>query len=780
MPVVPRLVSLVSSGDLDGVDVLLRSLDADDRTEARRWFEGSRRWFREQHEFAGNSHSVPSEVYWGQYWIEGICAVTLCPPVAAARRVPWGHFWDSQAALGEAHLVHLLWDADREWVSTFIDAASRVGLGNDARRANRTLSAVLRAAAVHHALPCPAGATFLRASVTGAWDDPLSDRLRDDPLMPDLLFHYLASGHSGDHGDFPDAVKALIAEDRLDRERVLEAVLAQLTTAQRVASQRVLAGLLDAVEVTAAEIPGGLTYLLGVLSTSDGSVGRRLLPLALELVKDAAGLHELTGVIAARPERKQKEVLLRALTTPALIAGIGAAAATEALRTLAEDNNDAAFVTKINRARTKLGEIPVEAAQTAAIPLGLWALSPQARLPQEVKARYGWRESRQESLEWMLRPIWAGPGYVEDWVVNHLLNDMAQDVFDAQALRELALGLLSNAELSLPATSRLFNELFLAGGMSQTWAIALSIADAACAGARRPARLEVFLRMLATYGPEAPRAAAPERIEALAAGPGSSKVEQEARALGAALSGESTQTYLTRIRSSAAGPKVSAVRGLWRDAVPGLTWPGDRRLPAPGEVDLEHFLGAAATALDHRYRHLRQTVHDGLFVDPDLLLRDAIAAVRQHGVDRVRSGLLALKKDQKYPSTPIRAALDLWACGGLTVPVFWKLALRARTHHDVDQQWRSDPAVGPQRANELSRQLPGLGEQIKTDVPILPRSLDGRASRLTFLRGCEALLMVEQAPVLLSTPTYQDGTLDFDDLRARLAGCLQVVGPLDL
>jgi hypothetical protein len=125
-------------------------------------------------------------------------------------------------------------------------------------------------------------------------------------------------------------------------------------------------------------------------------------------------------------------------------------------------------------------------------------------------------------------------------------------------------------------------------------------------------------------------------------------------------------------------------------------------------------------------------------------------------------------------------ALDLWADGGLTGAVFWKLARKARPLSEVYRQWQEDPAVGPQRAPQLAQQLVGLGEQIHHDVPILPGSISSRASRLTFLRSCEALLRVGENPVLLSTPAYQDGTLDFDDVLARLKAGGPVVGPLDL
>jgi hypothetical protein len=343
------LVRLAGAGDTEGVDELLRLLDDRGRSEARRWFEGSRRWFRDP--WAGAAAEDSFAVRWPIRWVEAVCAVSLLGPVAAARRVPWRDLYGVPGEPGETILARRLRGADPDWVARFAQAASEVRLGGD-RRGDHTLARVVRGAVVHHGLPCPTGTTFLREWLAGtSWSmssyaertpERLAATLRDDPLMPELPLGYLGAGHCGDTPELPEASRVLVAEGCLDRGRLLEGVLAQLTTQQRVASQRVLAQVLRVNDITAAEVPGGLTYLLGVLSTADGSVCRVVVPLALELVTDAGGLGELVAVVAARAERKPKDLLLRALWQPRLREAAGDAAVRDALRVLTGDD-DAAF-----------------------------------------------------------------------------------------------------------------------------------------------------------------------------------------------------------------------------------------------------------------------------------------------------------------------------------------------------------------------------------------------------------------------------------------------------
>ena len=151
---------------------------------------------------------------------------------------------------------------------------------SDARRANGTLSRILRAVALHHRLPCPGGRTFLTCWLAGTQErDSLADRLTVDPFMPHLLLHYLAAGECGDKPELPEVVAELVRRGAVERDPVLTRVLETLTGQQRPKSQQVLARTLGALDLQAKEVPGGLTYLLGVLSSSHRSVTPTLLPL---------------------------------------------------------------------------------------------------------------------------------------------------------------------------------------------------------------------------------------------------------------------------------------------------------------------------------------------------------------------------------------------------------------------------------------------------------------------------------------------------------------------
>jgi hypothetical protein len=770
---VEQLIELIMAADVAGIDTLLRSLDRADRAEVKRWFDGSRSWFREL-----RNESRPGETIsetrgaWG--WAEGICAVSLLGAVTAARRVPWADFWLHNQWPSEAGFVQLLCDADRDWVAAFTDAASRVGLGRNARFTNDTLSRVLRTAVVHHELPCPSGTTFLREWLAGSPKGPLLDTLQRDPLMPELLYLYLASGECGRTPGLADATLALVDEGKVDRSHLIEIVLAQLTAQQRPASQRVFAELVRGLGVRAAEVPGGLSYLVGVIATSQGAVGQVLLPLAIDLLQDAADLTELASVIAGRPERKQKDVLLSALQSEQLRHRVGDPSTLEALRTLGADD-DVAFAARVAKARAELGDAPA-AEPTSGMSLGLWTQSPAAVSTERVLLHW-WYSDLAGTWRKLLGQSPPGNNAVTSWAINATLNEIANGRFDFAILAGDAHVLLSAGKLSVPRTSRLLEDLFLGGAMRQAWPVALSLADEACAGARRPAGLEALLRMLSRYAREAPRQQLPAHVEALAAGTGESKAEQEARALGAALSREPLADYVTRIRMATDGPSLT-IRGLWSRGGEARPLPMSQPIKVTTGVRLDE-LRLAAVDPSNEYIYLRDLVHDGAMTRSDLLLRDVLRAVVQHGADAVQGCLASVERLR--PPGPVGAAVDLWARRTLTIPIFWKLALKARTYDDAWRQWRVEPGIGPHELQERLTPLQRLWEHVEDEVPILPSALNTRAARVTFLLACEALLRPGAEPVLLSTPTFEDSTLELDDLLDRLtARGDERVGPLDL
>jgi hypothetical protein len=796
---VERLTHLITDARVDQVDEMLRSLDGAGRAEARRWFEGSRSWFRGlsadlfPDEF---TNPVTTNVFTDQYpelcaepseprdrfdinnardRIEGMCAVALMGPVTAARRVPWRAYWDHQENPGEAALVHLLWDADRDWVEAFADAASRVGLGGNARNTNGTVSRVLRAAIVHHELPCPSGPTFHAAWLAGSrWQGSLFDTLREDPLMPDLLFHYLASGHCGQApwgASLPEAAAELVAAEHVDRAALLEHVLNLLTAPQRPASQGVLAEITAALNLSAHEIPGGLTFLLGVLATSDRSVCRVLLPHAVELVADAEGLMELTTVVAGRSERKQQEVLLAGLKTSALQSRVGIGHIRDALQMLGA-SADAAFAAKVARVAASLGAVgePDE----APVATGLWELaaSPSGRA--------------------YLRGAWDSTCLPYPWgrVRNAYRYEEESDAW------RVDLSMIGGGPLKLSRLTGALEDLFLGGGMRQGWTMALAIADACCAAPRKPAGLADLLRMLASYAHEVPSHEVPAQdlphhLVALAASDGQTKAQMEARKLGAILSGTDPEEYVRCLRS--AKPPAAerpVVRGLWQAAGPSDPLLSETRLE-----DLALDLPNLRLAFEFNFNFYDQN-HDFCFrgpgygltsapgtnlTYPDRLLAATVRAIHRHGAGAVREMLTGTERKYQSQTMDVIAAIDLWVADRLDVTTFWRVAFHALTHQEVRQVWWDDPTLTRDQARERVVALPGLVEALDIDPLVLPSALDSATARLAFLRACESLLLAGDSPVVLSAPTYADCTLDFDDLLARLKEAYGApVGPLDL
>ena len=142
---------------------------------------------------------------------------------------------------------------------------------------------------------------------------------------------------------------------------------------------------------------------------------------------------------------------------------------------------------------------------------------------------------------------------------------------------------------------------------------------------------------------------------------------------------------------------------------------------------------------------------------------------------------VSMTGERRLSPGAVGAAIDIWARDRLTANAFWRLALGARPHHEAAAERRADPALTERERHALMMHPHLVTTRLDDAVPTLPFGVDGRAARVTFLRACEALVRADRAPVLLSTPTYADGTLDFDDLLARLqAARAGGVGPLDL
>lgn len=115
----------------------------------------------------------------------------------------------------------------------------------------------------------------------------------------------------------------------------------------------------------------------------------------------------------------------------------------------------------------------------------------------------------------------------------------------------------------------------------------------------------------------------------------------------------------------------------------------------------------------------------------------------------------------------------------LDAKLFWRLARRSITALEHYRRLRDNPWLTHVGQTTVVDALTEAGEE----TVVLPVWLNAATTRLTFLLACEALARLEQTSLLLSTPTYRDGTLDFDDLLGRLRATAAAgvsVGPLDL
>ncbi len=134
---------------------------------------------------------------------------------------------------------------------------------------------------------------------------------------------------------------------------------------------------------------------------------------------------------------------------------------------------------------------------------------------------------------------------------------------------------------------------------------------------------------------------------------------------------------------------------------------------------------------------------------PPVVLSLLFRWIRAEGPDAVRSSLTDLvMSDSPSSRTAIAVPVQQWVAGELT-PETFRAAVRASRLHFA-------AARGDLRRYESVE-------------PLAVRHVQ------------ETLLRAGRSPVLLSTPSHQDGTLGFDDLKSRLHECAGTsFGPLDL
>jgi hypothetical protein len=787
-----RLLPLLLTADTLGAWELLTYLEPDERREARAWVEKQRGDLdRLDVQFAGTSDQRFDARHEG-FWILALCAIKLLPPVAAARAVPWSGLWANWSYAGEAIFVQELWDADRDWVAPFVDATSTLKLQGWAENGLGTLTRVMRAVVIKHQLPCPSGQAYLANWLSGTPGDTIVECLTDNPLMPDLLLHFLALGESGSYLSLPEDVATLVATGQLDRDLILDHALTLLGTAQRPASQRVLARITTELKLTPAEIPGGLNYLLGILATGHGTAMGFLLPQAIELVGSAEDLNELAILIASRPEKKNKQVLLRALTE--LSDRLGSEAAIQAAE-LIGDSDDTALTKQVNKMITRLGGAAVVAPTPSVT--GLWAMTPLA--PTTRHQLTDWEKS-----DWLtVLDAWAPFGTVSDTAfadaIDRTLIEMAEGRFTGEELVGAVTALRDDSHLAINQIARVFSDIFLAGGLRQGWPIALEVADLCCAHSSRPPTVANLLRTLNTFAAEVPSQTLPPSLRELAAAQGETKMQLEARALGAQLAGQPIDDYLAGLRAESTTPRAPrpTPRGLWQLTAEVPPLPGEIRTAKP-LVPLAEL--AEALSGDFTYscqddsdcwvpmEGYERRRSDADLTKPDHLLAATVDAIHRHGPHPTRHALSKINRwlpsnNAMFPEPrhiqplSIVLAIDLWVGNQLCVRNLDEIA-----HHSVPYRTYADELWRRAADNSTRLSTSQLSELVETTRPtlqnqrvasaelplVLPVELDRHPATLSFLRAAESLLLAEGNPVVLCSPTWGDGTLDLDDLMLRL------------
>lgn len=672
-----------------------------------------------------------------------MCLVALCSPAEAARAIRWGEVWGNREPIARKHARRLLADRPDEWARTFLTTTAGLPLSkSDGKMGGVQLAWLVLRGLADHDLPCPDGRIFLEYSggrFSRQFDDEMAN-FRANRLNPDQVYLKFAAGFAADYDALPEAIDELIGEGSLDRCRLLETCLQTLTTQTRVGSQRVVGKVMAALDMRPTDIPGGLSFLSGVIATCDGSIGAVLLPLALQTVIETAGraadettgLEELTRVIAGRKEVKQKQVLLAWLREPATVAAVGAAEVLVALEVLAAGQEEASLLRSIEAARAELGA-PAPATEPPGDVLGLWQLD---IVPGPSRERPWWMrdgDDRGSTLTSFLNRHHEDYKPATEYYIDVFVHGATEN--RADDLVALCKRLRVGGNLALTRCIRLLEPAFLAGGLRIVWPAALDIADDIASAGRILAGLPELLRLLTRYAPEVPDGwSLPPHLAQLAAASGNTKSQLEARALGAALARVEAADYTeTEVEQPA-----TVVRGLWdmrpQGPVLGLLLNPHFSHYRGSDSDLMYSL-AIGNGLATRFR----VPYQGIVMDAHLV-ELLTTAVQTGDLDAVRNRIARVPRLPGSDHGPTGRALQLWQHGHLT----------ARTYDDV---LAADRVQGPS-------------------------ALD----RVVFGWTCEQLVRLPTHPGLLSRPGATDGSVVVPMLvnQLRSFAGIATVGPLDL
>jgi hypothetical protein len=422
-----------ADGNWRMLNALLDGLGEQGGNEARAWYRTNRTALSRtaDHSWADDPDGSSVKA------CRDLLAVALAPsPERAAAWFGYHHYWRSDGGASLGAIVQRMADNGRQWCADFLAAASSRmftgDFGSDAGRLARIALPLVR----YYSLPAPMGQSFAQGWVEhyrlqmslASWErqrrmqpehpeggrpaaDPASvtvldidadgrvqvsrrvveghslvEAWRADPVLPEALSAAIARpgtlgalvSVSTEGWELGPAVAAMVAEGRLDRERLVEDCLTALTRQAPASSQKAVGVILGAVGFSAADAMGRAPLLQGLMATAQGAVTSALLPVLLEIVESPEEMGELALTVFSRKEKRQRSELLRALAHRDAPSRFGRAAVLAGLAAAAECADESLA----ERARKSLAWLGVAAGTPERPSLeGLWSELPRAEPP---------------------------------------------------------------------------------------------------------------------------------------------------------------------------------------------------------------------------------------------------------------------------------------------------------------------------------------------------------------------------------------------------------------
>ena len=359
--VIEQLQSATESADWRKIQELLGSLDEDGFAAAHRWWirRGRAAARRLDEQFGKHPAS------WDGLATARLLAIAFAPSGGKAAGLfnwaPWNGTRDGSIAVLET-----LGRQHREWCIEFVEAASQVSVPSWTWRYE--VVDICRPLISRLGLPLPSGRSYVgqwaqdhAAAAQVATAPPglphqpaeerrhvelrlgadgraflesrlyselrLVDVLDDDSRLAETLSAAIrevgvigafanVNTAAGSGWSLLDAIPVLVERGRLDRERIIDDCLEAATRRDAAGTQRALAQLLTAVELTAADLSSRIPLVLGAHATAHRSLTGVLLPPTIAAVTDADDLAELAIIVFGRTEKKQQNELLAALCAP--------------------------------------------------------------------------------------------------------------------------------------------------------------------------------------------------------------------------------------------------------------------------------------------------------------------------------------------------------------------------------------------------------------------------------------------------------------------------------